>query len=65
MPYSGRIGSTELVLPKWHKYGILNTVIRVGLLKLADTVLILIKPSPSNVKTSLWAVWEKQHVQYT
>ena len=25
----GRIGSTKLVLPKWHKYGILNRVIRV------------------------------------
>ena len=29
MPYLGRIGSTKLVLPKWHKYGILNRVIRV------------------------------------
>jgi hypothetical protein len=28
--YSGQIGSTKLVLPKWHKYGILNRVIRVG-----------------------------------
>ena len=25
----GRIGSTKLVLPKWHKYAILNRVIRV------------------------------------
>ena len=25
----GRIGSTKLVLPKWHKYGTLNRVIRV------------------------------------
>ena len=29
IPYLGRIGSTKLVLPKWHKYGILNRVIRV------------------------------------
>ena len=29
VPYLGRIGSTKLVLPKWHKYGILNRVIRV------------------------------------
>ena len=27
--YLGRIGSTKLVLPKWHKYSILNRVIRV------------------------------------
>ena len=26
----GRIGSTKLVLPKWHKYGTLNRVIRVS-----------------------------------
>ena len=25
----GRIGSTKLVLPKWHKYSSLNRVIRV------------------------------------
>ena len=30
IPYLGRIGSTKLVLPKWHKYGILNRVIRVS-----------------------------------
>ena len=29
VPYLGRIGSTKLVLPKWHKYGTLNRVIRV------------------------------------
>ena len=29
IPYLGRIGSTKLELPKWHKYGILNRVIRV------------------------------------
>ena len=29
IPYLGRIGSTKLVLRKWHKYGILNRVIRV------------------------------------
>ena len=29
VPYLGGIGSTKLVLPKWHKYGILNRVIRV------------------------------------
>ena len=29
IPYLGRIGSTKLVLPKWHKYSILNRVIRV------------------------------------
>ena len=28
IPYLGRICSTKLVLPKWHKYGILNRVIR-------------------------------------
>ena len=27
--FLGRIGSTKLVLPKWHKYGTLNRVIRV------------------------------------
>ena len=32
IPYLGRIGSTKLVLPKWHKYGILNKVIRVRIL---------------------------------
>ena len=31
VPYLGRIGSTKLVLPKWHKYGTLTRVIRVGL----------------------------------
>ena len=30
VPYLGRIGSTKLVLPKWHKHGTLNRVIRVG-----------------------------------
>ena len=30
IPYLGRFGSKKLVLPKWHKYGILNRVIRVG-----------------------------------
>ena len=29
IPYFGRIGSTKLVLPKWHKYGTPNRVIRV------------------------------------
>ena len=33
VPYLGRIGSTKLVLPKWHKYGTLNRVIRVRSLK--------------------------------
>ena len=28
--YLGQIGSTKLVLPKWHKHGTLNRVIRVG-----------------------------------
>ena len=27
--FLGRIGSTKLVLPKWHKYGALNRVIKV------------------------------------
>ena len=27
--YLGQIGSTKLVLPKWHKYSTLNRVIRV------------------------------------
>ena len=31
IPYLGRIGSTKLVLPKWHKYGILDRIIRVVL----------------------------------
>ena len=30
IPYLGRIGNTKLVLPKWHKYGILDRVIRVS-----------------------------------
>ena len=34
IPYLGRIGSTKLVLAKWHKYGILNRVIRVSDLNL-------------------------------
>ena len=29
VPDLGQIGSTKLVLPKWHKYGTLNRVIRV------------------------------------
>ena len=32
IPYLGRLGSAKLVLPKWHKYGNLNRVIRVGYL---------------------------------
>ena len=37
--YLGRIGSTKLVLPKWHKCGSLNRVIRVIEVKtiLSDT----------------------------
>ena len=31
IPYLGQIGSTKKVLAKWHKYGILNRVIRVTL----------------------------------
>ena len=30
IPYLGQIGCTKLVLMKWHKYGILNRVIRVS-----------------------------------
>ena len=33
VPYLGRIGSTKLELPKWHKYGTLNRVIRVIILQ--------------------------------
>ena len=30
IPHLVRFGSTKLAMPKWHKYGILNRVIRVG-----------------------------------
>ena len=48
VPYLGRIGSTKLVLPKWHKYGTLNRVIRVGCV--AHLWL--------NVKVKLWILFK-------